>query len=778
MKRTKLMERIYSANKNQESEILDNFYADVESAMSGELVNTDQYSIFSDEEGTLIHDKINNELTSIHANEGEYKMEPWLKTLNERISDSAITYSDVVATGGQGETQVAFSNPRFRDQLFSAVKSARRFGEISIPHYTLYSDEVGNVTIVDSDTDQTVGVMGADDVEFADTESKEIIKRPDVYIEPIQNKDSVVNNIGRGVGTVKDKYKKWVGEGKNGAGWTGAGALLGAGTGAGIGRAVGGIAGGIAGLPVLHPVKGFRIGKGLGTVAGAVGGGVLGAKFGRGGKKSKGQRKESKNFSFMKGGSTRDRVFGANQGYFNLKEFETRLPKISQAPQTGFVKSNTLTGQGGDRLSQLNNKISSLKKTMGSLLSGAKEKSSNILKAGEDKVSSFVANVNMKAAKVLVKAEEDAGILRAKSLNEASEIRKQAEDLAKKTKKLANTDLAATKKQIAEMQAKAKQVEDTAHQVYKNTISTAKKEVNLMKSQATKEADIIRNAAKADAAKEINVAKIKIATLEKEVAVRQDKITKFNKLGKWVSKRKGKIALVGGGLVAGGYALNKLGKRDAAFSEYNKEKNMLDEKFYSAVKAARYFGGIDTPKYTFYSDVNGKVTILDKEFGKQYEFDDRQYGVAEGAVDGAGNGARKGAIGGAITGGLLAAGAGLMAGKGGSKIATALAKGAKGRQAAGLVKQTMKAANNNAKSLAIGTMGRQNAVVHSKDAIKEGMKVARDTARKEAKTVGKKWGRNAALATGGLGMLGGAAAGAGGGTVIGGTGGAIKGMDR
>ena len=46
---------------------------------------------------------------------------------------------------------------------------------------------------------------------------------------------------------------------------------------------------------------------------------------------------------------------------------------------------------------------------------------------------------------------------------------------------------------------------------------------------------------------------------------------------------------------------------------------MLDEKFFSAIEAARVYGEIDTPEYYFFSDENGNVSIYDKQYDETVE---------------------------------------------------------------------------------------------------------------------------------------------------------------
>jgi hypothetical protein len=100
----------------------------------------------------------------------------------------------------------------------------------------------------------------------------------------------------------------------------------------------------------------------------------------------------------------------------------------------------------------------------------------------------------------------------------------------------------------------------------------------------------------------------------------------------------------------------------------------LDEKFFSAIEAAKEYGGIDTPKYSFYSDECGNVFIYDKEFDEEYEVTDKNKRNAMlgsgligpvGAAIGAGEGNRLRAAGGSFLGGFGGA-------LGGSMIARAI----------------------------------------------------------------------------------------------------------
>lgn len=100
----------------------------------------------------------------------------------------------------------------------------------------------------------------------------------------------------------------------------------------------------------------------------------------------------------------------------------------------------------------------------------------------------------------------------------------------------------------------------------------------------------------------------------------------------------------------------------------------LDERFFSAINAAREYGGIDTPQYSFYSDECGNVSIYDKEFAEEYEVTDKNKRNAMlgsgligpvGAAIGAGKGNRLRAAGGSFLGGFGGA-------LGGSVIARAI----------------------------------------------------------------------------------------------------------
>jgi hypothetical protein len=93
--KTKLMERIFSAQKNRESKILNQFYTDLEIAKEDGELDTQEYSICFDEDGIHVLDNVNDEITHIKENEGEFKMEPGMKSYDKRISDEATTYSNV-----------------------------------------------------------------------------------------------------------------------------------------------------------------------------------------------------------------------------------------------------------------------------------------------------------------------------------------------------------------------------------------------------------------------------------------------------------------------------------------------------------------------------------------------------------------------------------------------------------------------------------------------------------------------------------------------------------
>lgn len=71
---TKLMQRIFSAYKNQEDAVLNQVQNDIEIAKEDGRLETEQYSIIADDEGIDIYDKINNEVTHIDEKDDVYHM--------------------------------------------------------------------------------------------------------------------------------------------------------------------------------------------------------------------------------------------------------------------------------------------------------------------------------------------------------------------------------------------------------------------------------------------------------------------------------------------------------------------------------------------------------------------------------------------------------------------------------------------------------------------------------------------------------------------------------
>lgn len=97
---TKLMSRIFSAQDSGETEVLRQFETDIEIAKEDGILDTEEYSIVSDEDGIDIYDKVNDEFTKVEESEEEIQLSP--KEVSDSDSANKVSKFSYGGPGGYG----------------------------------------------------------------------------------------------------------------------------------------------------------------------------------------------------------------------------------------------------------------------------------------------------------------------------------------------------------------------------------------------------------------------------------------------------------------------------------------------------------------------------------------------------------------------------------------------------------------------------------------------------------------------------------------------------